>query len=121
MRNILIALILAFTTTAYANSYDDKLFKCVTDSKCKTSKIKSLIKQGANINARDIFKDQALHKASSYNTNPEVIKTLVKLGANINARDEDQKTVIQYSELRFTKDDTYYAIKEILLNARDNQ
>ena len=49
--------------------------------------MKTLIENGANVNALDNRKWTPLHYAASKNENAEVVKILIEKGANINTLD----------------------------------
>ena len=53
--------------------------------------IKELIKQGANVNAKDLDGNTPLHFASCHN-NPEIIKLLIEKGAKVNAKSNNKNT-----------------------------
>lgn len=55
--------------------------------------VKSLIRNGADINAKDKYGDTALMGASREG-NLEVVKFLVQKGANINVKNEDGNTAL---------------------------
>ncbi len=50
-----------------------------------------LLKQGANVNAKDIFYNTPLH-LSVFNANVKIVKTLLKHNANVNARNIFRET-----------------------------
>ncbi len=70
----------------------DKFFKSAS-----VADVSRCIKAGADINARNDYKETPLHKAARHNKNPAVITTLVKAGADINARWKWKDTPLHYA------------------------
>jgi ankyrin repeat protein len=60
--------------------------------------IATLLKAGADIEARDNYGRTALMWAARHNENPEVIMTLLKAGANAKAKDSKEKTAFDYAK-----------------------
>lgn len=57
------------------------------ESNRDTAVIRTLIKAGANVNAREtLFGDTVLMHAAMFNSNPSIIEILIKAGADINAK-----------------------------------
>ena len=54
---------------------------------------KSLIKAGADVNAKSILLETPLHKAS-HEGHVEIVKILIKNGANINEKNASNKTAL---------------------------
>ena len=68
-----------------------KLFKAAKEGNINA--IKQLVKDGANINARDEHKQTPLMYASFFGK-PEACKTLITLGADVNAKDIQGETAL---------------------------
>ena len=60
--------------------------------------LKTLIKAGANLDAREKNGSTPLHLAASSNKNPEVLKTLINAGASLKARTKDGLTFLDFME-----------------------
>ncbi len=60
--------------------------------------IATLLKAGADIEARDNDGRTALMWAAGHNPNSEVIMALLKAGANANAKDSKEKTAFDYAK-----------------------
>ena len=62
--------------------------------------ISTLLKAGADTNARIKDGMTALMEAAMYNQNPEVITTLLAAGADTKAKDNARKTAFNYAQTR---------------------
>jgi ankyrin repeat protein len=58
----------------------------------------TLLKAGAEVNARKQNGGTALIVAAQYNTNPEVLSVLLKAGADAEAKDNSGKTAFDHAE-----------------------
>ena len=74
--------------------------------------ITEIIRNGANIEARDEFGRTPLHKAAMWNQSTAIIAELIINGANIRARDTDEKIPFDYLEENpnITKEDKIYRV-----------
>ena len=79
----------SFGEEAEVETNDRKLLALCKDPEATPEVIETLLKAGADIEARGEFGLTTLIRASAKNPNPEVIETLLKAGADIEARDED--------------------------------
>ena len=69
--------------------------------------VTTLLKAGANIEARDLqYGVAALMWAAAHNPNPEVITTLLKAGADAKAKSTEGKTAFYYAQLNLKLIDT---------------
>ncbi|MBD0390989.1 ankyrin repeat domain-containing protein [Wolbachia endosymbiont of Pentalonia nigronervosa] len=97
-------------------SLNDKLFSAVQAK--DYDKVKSLIEQGAEVNATDSNGKTPLHYAASLSL--DIVKYLVAQGADINARDNDEMTPL-HDAARFHLDVVKYLVAQGAdINARDN-
>jgi ankyrin repeat protein/WD40 repeat protein len=60
-------------------------------------KVRSLLSQGANANARDKDRNTALMKASLSGRDLEIVKLLLEKGADVNAKNKDGSTALIYA------------------------
>ncbi|SMG50269.1 ankyrin repeat domain-containing protein, partial [Dethiosulfovibrio salsuginis] len=56
--------------------------------------IATLIKAGADIEAKKTSDETPLHEAAAWNENPEIVATLIKAGADIEAKDTSDETLL---------------------------
>ena len=61
--------------------------------------IKTLIDEGADVNAKNKSGSTALMQVALFNQNPEVIKTLIDEGADVNAKNKDGSTALMLANL----------------------
>ena len=74
----------------YLSYSTEKLLEAVKNPYVKPDQIKSLVKNGADANARIDEEGYTILMTALYNVyNPEVIAELIKAGANVNARNLD--------------------------------
>ena len=84
------------------------------------AKVKQLLEQGADVNARDIYQRTPLHSAACFG-NTAVTALLIEKGADVHARDKSQRTPLHYAA-----DCGNTAVAALLIekgadvNARDN-
>ena len=62
----------------------------------KIEKVERMVKQGVDINTRDVYGRTALHLAAAKNHNIDM-QVLIDLGANINAQDNQDRTPLMYA------------------------
>ena len=62
------------------------------------AQVERLVKQGAEVNARNEGGFTPLHYAVEFNPNPAVIEALVELGADVHARNEWGQSPLRYAE-----------------------
>ena len=72
--------------------------------------VKVLLQNGVNVNAADIYKKTALHKASS-NGHADVVKVLIQNGADVNAVDD----LMKRTALHCAAADTYVDVVKVLI------
>jgi ankyrin repeat protein len=83
-------------------------------------KVRQLLEQGMDVNARDNYKDTPLHEAVD-RANTDVAKLLIEKGADVNARGHHQKTPLHKAAIRANTDVAKLLIeKGADVNARDN-
>ena len=70
------------------------------------------LREGADLNARDVDGWTPLHKAATSSETPAVIKTLLNAGADLNARDEIGRTPLHMAAFSKTP-----AVVKVLLDA----
>lgn len=75
--------------------------------------ISALIKNGADVNAKNSLGWTPLILAAGNNKNPEVIALLIESGADINAKDSAENTALDYAKKNKNK-----AAVKILKKAR---
>lgn len=61
-----------------------------------TAKVKQLLKQGADVNAKGEYDETALHRAASMG-HTDTVKVLIDAGAGVNARDESSWTALMWT------------------------
>ena len=126
----LFALVLAVILNAgisFGNA-DDDLFNAINENaeKLNTVTLESLLKKGANVNARDKDGNTPLILLSDggNNVDTKLIGALIRLGADVNARNNDG-----WNALMFVACNQSYTSKEIIsyllkagaeINAQDN-
>ena len=76
--------------------------------------VKSIIASGADVNERDEYGRNVLHKISS-NTDPEVVKMLIDAGVNVNAKTSSNMTPLL--SLCYSVKEPNLKILELLINA----
>ena len=74
--------------------------------------ITSLVRNGADVNARGEGGTTALMFAAMFNTNPEIITTLVRDGADVHARGEDGTTALMAAAYGNTNSEIINALLE---------
>lgn len=62
--------------------------------------IRSLVKHGVSVNARDRLAATPLHHAAYFNRSPGALRTLIELGAEIHARDAARYAPLDHALLR---------------------
>ena len=82
----------SFGEEAKVETNDQKLLALCKDPKATPEAIESLLKAGADIEARNESFRTPLIWAAQWNTNPAVIEALLKAGAEVAARDKNGKT-----------------------------
>ena len=81
----------AINTAKKDRALDQRLFEAV--KKCAYQETVDLITQGADVNARGMYKTPVLMQVVSRN-NPKLIKLLIENGADVNAQDENGRTAL---------------------------
>jgi hypothetical protein len=82
-------------------------------------KVKKLLDEGEDINAKDDYGRTPLHYAS-INGDLDIIKFLVEKGANVNAKDDYGRTPLHYASIYGIVDVVKFLVKEgANVNARD--
>ncbi|XP_014294638.1 putative ankyrin repeat protein RF_0381 [Halyomorpha halys] len=81
-------------------------------SNCELVVVEQLIKNGANINARDIFGTTPLHLAVTCNKASEFVPKLLALGADVNARNQSGETPLYLAVKQFKKFDVIKILLE---------
>ena len=59
--------------------------------------IKTLLDNGADVNAHDSLGNTVLMYACRFNADKDIVKMLIRYGANVNARDNNWKSVLMYA------------------------
>lgn len=76
--------------------------------------IATLIKAGADVNARTEYGSTVLMEVATFNSNPEAIKALVKAGSDVKATDKNGQTVLDRMKknLKLYKTDAYWEVND---------
>ena len=85
---VLLALAAIVTMTSYAHAAAEDLFDAVKAG--DVAAVHRLLRQGANVNARDSYQETPLHHAA-YRGKTEVAALLIQKGAKVNARRREQE------------------------------
>ena len=81
-----VIVVVVLSVSAAFGGVTEDLMRAASDKSTTPQNIVSLIKAGADVNAKDDNGMTALIWAAADNSNVEVIKTLINAGANINAK-----------------------------------
>lgn len=113
MKKIFLLVFLLNFIFCYADSQlDEELFDAAENGDVK--KVEELIKQGANVNAKDVEDYTALINASS-NGHKEIVELLIKYKADVNAIDNLGWSVLMHASINGNKD----IVKLLLKNKAD--
>ena len=93
MKKILSILFLTFLCISIFADINDELIRSAKDGDIE--KVKQLIVQGADVNAKDVSGKTALLWAAWYG-HTEVVKLLIQAGADVNAKDDEGRTALDY-------------------------
>ncbi|MCS7244590.1 MAG: ankyrin repeat domain-containing protein [candidate division WOR-3 bacterium] len=93
----------------YKNSYSQELI--VSTSKGELSKVKDLIKKGADINSKNEYGKTPLHIAVE-NNYEDIVKVLLENKADVNIKDNNGNTPLHIAVMKGNE----YIIKELLKN-----
>ena len=95
---VVAVILLAFVSSAFASLNDD-LIQAVQNKYTSPKRIQSLIKSGADINARDDEGYTVLTLAVIRTGNIKAIKALIDSGADVNARHDDLTALMFAAQL----------------------
>ena len=97
MNRILATLLIVISTSAYAQSPEERLFEAIEAAKPLVAE-GIVAKGGVKLDARNAARETPLHRAIEKNYR-ELAEMLVKAGAPLNARTQTGEAPLHYAEL----------------------
>jgi len=107
LKKLFIILLLISCNQVYKNSYSEELLNSV--KKGELSKVRDLIKRGANVNIKDKDGKTPLHIAVE-NNYEDIVKVLIQNNADVNIKDNNGNTPLHIAIMNGNE----FIIKELL-------